>query len=743
MARAFVTYSHKDSKFVDQLVTDLESAGLSLVFDKQLMLPGHSLLRIFEEIGTVEFLLAILSPHSVKSDWVKKELAGAVIREIEEPDFKVIPIIKERCQLPTGLNQALRDKYQARFDSRQYNQVTKEIVLALRPPNDARTLYSEFQGPVSDNPFRRVRAEHFENIGILARSYTEPEAARYERIVETKPVILEGGRGSGKTMTLKSMLLQALVSRLGLRTFDETTVPYFGVYLRFVPGSFATQSRAVEEIVGMDRCVALFLTEIILKLTHALVGELRSCADEGIVQVPGSRERLLVSQIVDAVRPSVPIGSQMVGLDDLLGLLSRELRFVSDYVNRLIFGENREYEGVFLNVDDLKRICNATTTTCFGKPEKTVLFLLDEFENLLAFQKVVANSILKASAFGHYSVKIAAKKAAFTPSHTLEGQEIEEPHDYASVDVDYNISDTQERQNYKELLTTICQRSLSQEAFGETMIGNLLEPALEGDGLEKEELDQEIAIVLGDRPLTAEDRHRLGNAAVYRLLHRKRGRRKQFAGFDDLVTLSSGIIRVFLELVGLSYHFAVQDGVDVKGGQPIGRSHQTSAAYALSDYYLTTIRNNVATVGPQIQQLVIDLGDIFRAKLLKHNSEPEGSRLAVHDPHMLVESASKDAEMVLTQAVIHSIFQNPTPRGGMRPKHITDIQPQEYILNRVYSPSLAISPRPRWRTRISTKDLLELMDPALRQTTKTKLARLVSGSGSSSMQSELPLKADS
>ena len=251
--------------------------------------------------------------------------------------------------------------------------------------------------------------------------------------------------------------------------------------------------------------------------------------------------------------------------------------------------------------------------------------------------------------------------------------------------------------------------------------------------------------MFGSRPLTSEDRHRLGNAAVFRVLHRGGRRRKQYAGFDDLVTLSSGIIRLFLELAGLSYHFAVEEGIDVKGGQPIRRSHQTNAAYVLSDYYLTTIKNNVAAVGPQIQQLVIDLGDIFRAKLLKHNSEPEGSRLAVHDPHRLEEPASEDAKTMLTQAVIHSILQNPARRAGMRPKHLTDVQPQEYILNRVYSPSLAISPRPRWRTRISTSDLRELIDPALRQRTKARLTRLVSGShksGSDSMQSELPLEAE-
>ncbi len=745
MARAFVTYSHEDSEFVDKLVVDLESSRLALVYDRKLLRPGDSLLKIFEEIGTVDFLLAVLSPHSVESRWVKKELAGAVIREIDEQNFKVIPIIKESCQLPTGLKQALREKYQARLDTKDYDTVLREIVEALHEPDDARELYAQIQGPGSENPFRRVRAEHFESIATLARSYSEPEAARYERIVETKPVILEGGRGSGKTMTLKSMLPQALVSRLGESRFNQTNVPYFGVYLRLVPGSFATQERAIEEIVGLDRCVVLFQAEIILKLTHALVGELAYCSKTSIFQVGSSDERELVSAIANIVKPSSSNGEQIADFESLSNFLHSETRIISEYVSRLVLGEDREYEGVFLGVDELKRICQVSTTTCFKRPETTVYFLLDEFENLLAFQKVAANSILKASQAGHFSAKIAIKKAALTTSNTLEGQEIEEPHDYTTVDVDYNISDAQERQNYKKLLTTICQRSLSSEGFGETNIEDLLESPLVWDGLKKEDLDKEMSKVFGDRALSAEDWHRFGQAAVFRLLHRKRGSRKQYAGFDDFVTLSSGTIRIFLELAGHSYHFAIQEGVDVRGGQPIQRSHQTDAAYALSNYYLTTIRSNIADVGPQIQQLVIDLGDILRAKLLNHSSEPEGSRFAIHDPQLLLKPESKEVEIVINQAVTHSVLHNPAKRGGMRPKHVTDIQPQEYILNRVYSPSLAISPRTRWRTRISTQDLVELMDPDYRQSAKSRLTRLASRprtSGSATMQSEMPMESD-
>ena len=334
-------------------------------------------------------------------------------------------------------------------------------------------------------------------------------------------------------MTLKSMLPQALVSRHRRTTLDETNAPYFGVYLRLVPGSFATQAQSVEEVVGTDRCVNLFLTETILKLTAALVRELQSCAEAGLIHATSTHERQLVSEIANTIRPSVPMDSKTTSLDDLGVLLAREIRFVADYVKRRIFGEDRNYDGVFLSVEDLKRICRATTTIYLTRPETIVYFLLDEFENLLPFQKVVANSILKTSEAGHYSVKIATKKAALTTSETLERQEIEEPHDYSSVDFDYNLSDLQERRSYKELLTTICSRILSHEGFSETNINRLLEPPFEFDGLKKEDLDNEVAMVFGRRCLKAEDRHRLGYAAVYRLLYRERSKRKQFAGFED------------------------------------------------------------------------------------------------------------------------------------------------------------------------------------------------------------------
>ena len=87
---------------------------------------------------------------------------------------------------------------------------------------------------------------------------------------------------------------------------------------------------------------------------------------------PVVRERQLVTELANIVRPSAPEEPQGADLEISGGGLSREIRFVTDYVNRQIFGENREYEGVFLGVEDLKSICHAAASTYLANTDDSV-----------------------------------------------------------------------------------------------------------------------------------------------------------------------------------------------------------------------------------------------------------------------------------------------------------------------------------------------------------------------------------
>ena len=47
--KAFITYSHEDSEFVDKLVKDLNSSGLNVVLDEKILTPGDSLIKNWDQ----------------------------------------------------------------------------------------------------------------------------------------------------------------------------------------------------------------------------------------------------------------------------------------------------------------------------------------------------------------------------------------------------------------------------------------------------------------------------------------------------------------------------------------------------------------------------------------------------------------------------------------------------------------------------------------------------------------------
>jgi len=739
MKKVFITYSHADMDFVDRLVGELEFSGLDVSLDRKILAPGDSLLRIFEEIGASGFLLPVLSSNSVISDWVQKELETAIIKEIEEKEFKVVPLIKQgenweelRKNMPSGLREALRSKYAARFDTGSHEDVIKELLKALAPKQDPQGIYAQIYAAKSDNPFRRVRTEHFEDVRVLARSFAEPESIRYDRIVEVKPTLIEGGRGSGKTMLLKSLEARVSVYRRSVKTIREAELKHFGAYCRMTQGAFATQEGNILNHIPLDVATRLFESELILKLVQALVEEIQQCSSQGVLSMTAQQESSLVCEIKSQIKPKEADCRQSRDLQWLKRFIQIELRSISEFLGRRIFGESPVYDGVFLNKTELSEICNIVVQSVPDLKDVTIYFLLDEYENLLPFQKVVLNTLVKWAQSSIFTIKIATKKTGFQDPRTLEGQELEEGPDYSPVDMDYDLSDPGHRANYKSLLVNICREVLKSENYSNIEIQSLLEKGAPYDGLSELEIETVIAEMVKEQSgkewasLDDEKRkeylHRLGMGAVYRLLKRNQ---KKYAGFDDLVMLSSGIIRYFLELCGMSYYFAIQDATNVKSGEKIKVDAQNKAAHTLSSYYLATIRKNIMDYGPRIQQFTIDLGDIFREKLLKHLSEPEAARLSISDPHVLENTSMQEVKKLLDTAVMHSVLQVRGGVGGIRPKHSTDVQPREYLINRIYAPELKYSPYPRWRTSFETQDISGLLNPSLRKEVKAKLIRKV------------------
>lgn len=102
---AFVSYSHEDKSVARRLVDELAHHGISCWIDEGELLIGDSLVeRIGEAIEKAEFLIAVVSKHSVDSRWCRQELSQAAVEELEASSgVKVLPVRVGDVQMPHNL----------------------------------------------------------------------------------------------------------------------------------------------------------------------------------------------------------------------------------------------------------------------------------------------------------------------------------------------------------------------------------------------------------------------------------------------------------------------------------------------------------------------------------------------------------------------------------------------------------------------------------------------------------------
>lgn len=100
----FLSYTHKDKTFAKRLAQDLGDFGIKVWIDEAEIKVGDSLLsKIKEGIDNVDYLGVILSPNSIDSPWVQKEVEIAMTQEIEGKLVKVLPLLYKKCDLPSFL----------------------------------------------------------------------------------------------------------------------------------------------------------------------------------------------------------------------------------------------------------------------------------------------------------------------------------------------------------------------------------------------------------------------------------------------------------------------------------------------------------------------------------------------------------------------------------------------------------------------------------------------------------------
>ncbi len=163
MPTVFLSHNSKDKPFTRRLGTALQQHGIKVWIDEAQIKVGDSLLRkIADGLLGSSHLAVVLSPASVASPWVQRELEIAITREIGRKRLRVLPILYRDCDIPLFLEGRLYADFRNR---RMYQHSLARLLDTLLP--------NGFAKAILDTVRSAARAE-FEAYSRLPKVSTTP-----------------------------------------------------------------------------------------------------------------------------------------------------------------------------------------------------------------------------------------------------------------------------------------------------------------------------------------------------------------------------------------------------------------------------------------------------------------------------------------------------------------------------------------------------------------------------------------
>jgi hypothetical protein len=127
--RVFISYSSKDHDFVLLLAEKLRKDLIDVWIADWELKAGDSIVeKINQGLEKSSFLIIIFSEHSIKSDWVLRELNSALMRQLTKKDIKILPILLEAE--PEELPPLLSDIYSIKFPRDVLNETQYQKLIA-------------------------------------------------------------------------------------------------------------------------------------------------------------------------------------------------------------------------------------------------------------------------------------------------------------------------------------------------------------------------------------------------------------------------------------------------------------------------------------------------------------------------------------------------------------------------------------------------------------------------------------
>jgi len=577
--------------------------------------------------------------------------------------------------------------------------------------------------------------------------YREP--SYFPELTTSRPCILIGGRGTGKTTVLRGLSYPGQFALAGGRASSIAAWRWFGLYYR-VNTNHVTAFRGPE--LNDDQWTPLFahyFNTVLCELILEFLAWYELHTGSAVELRKQDCQRIAASLHLQAAQDHRELREYLI--DSKIGFEA--------YVNNVVDGQRPPLS---LEEAPIDLLCRAIVSlSSFEK--KPFFFLIDEYENFLDYQQQVVNTLIK-HASDVYSFKIGVRELGWRCHSTLNANEqLVHPADYARINIAEKLSgpafdrfaldvcshrlarlhmdgkeiirdvavvfpslseeDEAARLGVEDQATLIRKNLLRQLGPKECTLAEALKP-LEVCFLQfwaraqKSTVEQVFREAMSD-PAGWKTRYKnYKYPLLFTLRRRKRGIRKYYAGWGVFTQLAAGNIRYVLELVDQCFHAQFNETQALS--EPISAEIQTKVAQRVGSMSLAELEG-LSVNGAQLTKLLLALGRVFQVMA----ADPEGHAPEVNQFEIVADEGPAQDEAcaaavndLLNSAVMHLALVR---FAGNKLGDVGDTKDFDYMIHPIYCPLFVFSYRQKRKMGLRPETVLGLIQRP-KQTIRSVLA---------------------
>ena len=550
------------------------------------------------------------------------------------------------------------------------------------------------------NPFQIKTPEKMnpdETVSLFVDVFTD-----YQKIKTEGHTFILGPRGIGKSMMLR--YLQPDCQCLSVNG-DVSQIEFLGFYIPLRNASFTT----ITELRRLANNASQILNEHImsvyfLQMVYNTLSK-ESLYGNGSVAWDEQARAYYNYIASDFFMESDTKDCNGLKIQEIFSLLSAQLelyyRQAIAYTKRLSFtrdiypydGLLFDYLGVVVPVVDLLQ-----DISCFQG--KKIFFLIDDAHCLTNLQTHILNYWVSTRTSGEISLKISTQYD-YKNFYTVTGATIDAPHDYSEIDM-LRVYTSKVKKTYMKRITEIVEKRLRNVGIDRNP-ADFFPPDIDQEhkiGMIAEEYKERFDKGEGKGNKRTDDSLRYARPDYIKSLmgKSKNSYTYSYAGFEQLVHLSSGIARLFLESAYKMY--AEEQSTDedkeiveisATVQNRIIREDANQFLFKELPKYARDINQNADEPGmaypeediQKLSNLINGLGGLFREILVSERSERRVFSIAISD------APSAEVKRILGLGVQLGYFHQSTigkkdSKSGGR----TNL----YILNRRLAPIWTLDP---------------------------------------------------